>query len=233
MERGLAVGLAFDAVSRALDAMGARLIVTVDAPLLIAPSRQKDPAHARMSGYVVAHLRRAGWHTMTEVEVGGDRSRGWIDVLAFEPERRALLVIELKTEIHDLGQIERTLGWYEREAWSAARRSGWRPSNARGWLLLLATEANDTRIAENRISIDTGFPLRSRHLVAILEGSTSIPAEGRGVATIDPRSRRRAWCRPLRIDGRWTRAPYEDYRDFMRGLLVPRSRQRGAPAPRR
>ena len=219
-ERGLAAGLAFDTAMHTLDAMGARLIVRVDAPLLVSAPRQKDPAHARMSGYVGARLRRAGWQTMTEVEVGGDRSRGWIDVLAFEPKSRILLVIELKTEIHDLGQIERSLGWHEREAWAAARRSGWRPSALRGWLLLLASESNDARIAENRISFDTGFPLRSRHLMAILEGTTRSVADGRGVAMVDPRSRRRTWCRPLRIDGRWTRSPYEDYRDFVRRSLA-------------
>lgn len=140
-------------------------------------------------------------------------------------------MIELKTEVHDLGQIERNLGWYEREAWAAARSVGWRPRTVRGCLLLLATVANDTRVAENRISIDAGFPLRSRHLAAILAGDDQAAGKedaasggrtasaGRGIAMIDPASKRRAWCRPLRIDGRWTAAPYADYADFMRRTL--------------
>ncbi len=47
--------------------------------------------------------------------------------MAFDPRTRTLAVIEIKTQLDDLGQIERTLAWYEREAWAAARRLGWRP----------------------------------------------------------------------------------------------------------
>lgn len=218
-ERGLVGGLSFATTRRLLGAMGARSIVTIDAPVLAGKPHQGDPAHARMSGHVVARLRRAGWETRTEVEVGGDRSRGWIDVLAFQPASRSLLVIELKTEVHDLGQIERSLGWYEREAWASARRFEWRPRALRGCLFLLASSANDARVAENRISFDAGFPLRSRHLAAILAGDPSPDRGGRAIAMLDPASKRRAWCRPLRIDGRWTAAPYADYADFMRKTL--------------
>jgi len=100
-----------------------------------------------MSAHAVRRLRSSDSATASEVEVGGDRSRGWIDVLAFHPETGTLLVIELKTEIHDLGQIERSLGRYKREAFAAARRLGWRPKRATGCLLLLASRANDDRVA--------------------------------------------------------------------------------------
>ena len=211
-----------------LESMGARLDVRVDVPPLVAGTRQRDPAHARLSGYTTGRLRHDGWSTATEVEIGGDRSRGWIDVLAFHPVSRVVLVVELKTEIHDLGQIERTLGWYEREAWAAARRLGWRPRRIEGWLILLATEANDARVLANRLSIQLGFPQRSRHLVDTLDG-TAPRNTGRGIAMVDPRSRRRGWCRALAIDGRTAPAPYRDYADFMRPA-TSRAR-RSAPPP--
>jgi hypothetical protein len=41
---------------------------------------------------------------------------------------------------------------------------------------------------------------------------------GRGLALIDPTSRRRDWLLPSRSDGRRTRAPYMDYADAARRL---------------
>jgi transcriptional regulator with XRE-family HTH domain len=216
VERGGLHDLTFSTASTLLSAMGARLVVEVDAPYLGDRERQRDPAHARLGAHVVTRLRRAGWQTRVEVEVGGDRSRGWIDLLAFHPVSRLLLVIELKTEIHDLGQIERSLGWYEREAWAAARRLGWRPTREMGCLLLLATEANDVRVATNRASIEAGFPLRARHLLSVVSGGPAPSEMGRAIAMIDPHSRRQVWCGALRIDGRRSPAPYLDYADFMR-----------------
>jgi transcriptional regulator with XRE-family HTH domain len=159
-EHGLLTDLTIETAERLLGAMGARLVTTVDAPFLGDRTRQLEPAHARCSAHVVSRLRRSGWLTASEVEIGGDRSRGWIDVLAIHPETGLLLVIEIKTEIRDLGAIERSLGWYERAAWTAARRLGWHPARSTGCRLLLATRANDQRVVENREAFAAGFPLR-------------------------------------------------------------------------
>jgi hypothetical protein len=154
----------------------------------------------------------------TEFEIGGDRSRGWIDVLAYHPLTGWLLVIEIKTEIHDMGAIERSLGWYEREAMVAALRLGWRPRRSLGCLLLLATVANDGRVSDNREPIADGFPVRARELAGLVDGEGGPPRRGRAIAMIDPLSRRAVWLRPLRLDGRRQPAPYADYADFMRSV---------------
>lgn len=174
--------LTFRTADRLLSAIGARLVVAVDAPFLADRERQLEPAHARCSAHVVARLRRSGWETRAEVEVGGDRSRGWIDVLAFHPGHGVLLVIEIKTEIRDFGSIERALGWYERAGPSAARRFGWRPGAVQGCLLLLATQANDARAAMDRESFEVGFPVRARALDRLVAGTTSPTTDGRAVA---------------------------------------------------
>jgi transcriptional regulator with XRE-family HTH domain len=225
VENGVASGLTFATAERLLDAMGARLAATVDLPYLGDRIRQRDPSHARCSAAVVTRLRRAGWDVRSEVEVGGDRSRGWIDVLAVHPATGLMLVIEIKTEIHDLGAIERSLGWYEREAWVAARGFGWRPAARLGCLILLATEANDVRVRANRAAFDVGFPVRARTLNAIVQGGADVREPGRGVAMVDPHSKRRDWLRPLRVDGRRSPSPYVDYADFVRAAgLASRSR---------
>ena len=208
--------LTFATADALFAAMGGRLSIAVDAPYLGDRRRQREPAHARLEAYVAGRLRDAGWEIRTEVEVGGDRSRGWIDVIAWHAPSRVLLVIELKTEIHDLGQIERSLGWYERESRGVALRERWRPSRVVGCLLLLATDANDARVAANGPSIASGFPLRSRHLRAVVDGAAGDIPAGRAIAMVDPRSRRVEWVRTMRVDGRSGPASYSDYAAFMR-----------------
>lgn len=227
VERGILSDLTFETAERLLAAMGARLVISVDAPYLSDRQRQREPAHARCSAHVAKMLRRAGWDVATEVEVGGDRSRGWIDVLAYNPVTGWLLVIEIKTEIHDLGAIERSLNWYEREAMSVARRMGWKPTRSIGCLLLLASSANDERASTNREPMNMGFPVRSRELATLVDGEAIPPLRGRAVAMIDPLSRRTSWLRPLRQDGRRSPAPYADYADFMRA--AGRQRRPGPP----
>ena len=228
-ERGLLRNATVATAVRLFDVMGARLLFDVDAPFIGGRSHQRDPAHARMAAAIAAWLRRAGWEVHLEVEIGGNRSRGWIDVVAWHPDQRVRLVIEVKTEIHDLGQIQRNLGWYEREAWFVARRLGWRPLRTVGCLLLLATEANDSRALENREALVTAFPLRARELDGIVQGLAGAPGQGWAAAMVDPRSRRRAWLRPLRVDRRRSPQPYADYADFMRTTRGGRQRSPSLP----
>lgn len=230
IENGRLATLTFARVNRLLVAMGGRLIVDMTRPWLGDRPLQRDPAHVRCVTYVRQRLERAGWLVMTEVEIGGDRSRGWIDLLAFDPRTGTVLVIEVKTEINDVGAIERALGWYEREAWAAARRNGWRPRTVIGCLLVLATDASDARIQVNRAVFDRDFPLRWRDMVAILSGPSS-DNRGRALAMIDPRSRRHDWARPTRIDGRRSAAPYAEYIAFMSRIqpaVPPRPRSSGS-----
>ena len=98
IERGRQDDLTIDTAERLLGSMGARLMISVDAPFLGDRQRQREPAHARCSAYVATRLRQAGWRVATEVEIGGNGSRGWIDILAFHPLTGWLLVVEIKTD---------------------------------------------------------------------------------------------------------------------------------------
>lgn len=216
VEAGKVKDLTFDAATRLVEAMGARLVVGVDPPFLGDRRRQRDAAHVRSVSYVERRLERAGWLVAREVEIGGDRSRGWIDLLAFHAAAGVVLVIEVKTEIHDLGSIERSMGWYEREAWAAARRIGWRPRAVTGLLVLLATATNDQRARANRAAFEQGFPARAADLARIVAAPAPGQSRGgRGVAMIDPLSRRQRWLIPLALDGRRSRPPHLDYAGFV------------------
>ncbi|MFI5255452.1 MAG: helix-turn-helix transcriptional regulator [Candidatus Limnocylindrales bacterium] len=201
-----------------IDALGIRASLDLQAPFLADRRRQVEPAHARCVAYVQRRFERAGWQTAREVEIAHGRSHGWIDLLAFEPRTAALVVNEMKTEIEDLGRIERTLGWYEREAWEVARARGWRPRFIVGCLLILDTERNLDRIRANRPVLATGFPVRAPGLAAWLPEPRPLASPARALALIDPLSRRADWLRASPVDRRRTAAPYEDYADFMRRL---------------
>ena len=114
-----------------------------------------------------------------------------------------LLVIEVKSEIHDLGGIDRHLQWYMREAWAAA---------------LLESSENDERIQINRQYLEAAFPMRARALAGLIDRSTrtSWPAGTKGLVMIDPASRAKEWIKRTRLDGRRGRAPWLDYSACLR-----------------
>jgi hypothetical protein len=176
---------------------------------------QHDPGHARCSAYVRRRLERLGWTVAQEVEIVLGSSHGWIDILAFHAATGMLLVGEIKTELHDIGAIQRTLAWYEREARAAAHRLGWTTRGVVVVLFVLATRENDERVEQNGESFAQAWPLRSRTLTRWLADPLEQGRRGWGFGLIDPLSRRRTWLQAARVDGRATAAPYADYRAFV------------------
>jgi transcriptional regulator with XRE-family HTH domain len=211
------VNASVDAASALLDALGVRYRIAADVPFLVDRRRQREPAHARCSTYVARHLESSGWLVRREVEVVHGRSHGWLDLLAFHERTGAALVVEVKTEIHDVGLLERTMAWYEREAWGAMRRLGWHPRRLGSAVVVLQTEANEIRVRENRPALAAAFPVRAATLLDALADPVRL-AHVRALALIDPRSRRRAWLRPTRTDGGRAEPPYADYAMFMRTI---------------
>jgi transcriptional regulator with XRE-family HTH domain len=217
IECGQTEDLRIGTIDRLFGALGIRYWLQIEAPRAIRP--QADLVHARCSAYVTRRLTASGWLVEREVEIGNDRGRGWIDILAFHPGLGILLVIEVKTEIHDVGDIERTMNWYQREAARAAHRFGWRATAVASALLVLQSQANDDLIVRSSDVFRTAFPGRARMLEAVVTGAGE-HIDQRHLAMIDPRSRRSGWLRSTRSDGRRSASPYVDYIDAAR-LLDP------------
>ncbi len=181
-----------DVVDRISRALGLEAELVLRPPLVLGAHGQRDLVHARCTGYVERRLRTAGWRTAREVELILGRSHGWIDVLAFHPRSETLLVIEIKTRLDDLGAIERHLGWYGRSAGDTARRLGWQPRRITSWLLVLASDEVEGVIRHNSDLLARAFPLRARAMLEWLSaGNDSVT--GRGLAMLDPASKRREW----------------------------------------
>lgn len=226
IERAQISDLPISTLAKVLDGADIEFELVLRPPHAETDGRQRDPAHARCVAHVRSRLEQAGWQVATEVEVVSGRSHGWIDVLAYHPAEHVLLVIEVKTEIRDVGAVDRQLGWYVRSAWDAAHRLGWRPRAVVGSLLILTTEENDERLRA-RGTYAQGYPVRARELAAFIADPSRPPRRGlHALAMIDPSSRRTEWLRPAAIDGRRSPAPHRDYADF----IAKRGRRSGRDA---
>ena len=107
-----------------LDALGTRVTISWSGTVDVSFPAQRDQLHARLVGYVAQRLVD-GFVVRREVPIGGYRVHGWIDLLAWDPRRRVVLVVEAKSSIRDLGALERQVGWYEGAALPVARAAGW------------------------------------------------------------------------------------------------------------
>jgi DNA-binding XRE family transcriptional regulator len=223
VSRSHIAGIEIERVDPSLDlvwAIGDRL--GLDIQLLsrspnIVDRRHGDVVHARCSAYVDRRVRSTAWATARELEVMSGRAHGWIDVLAFDRRSGTLIVIELKTRLDDLGAIERQVAWYEREVRGVVSRLGWRPRRVLSWLLLLASDEVEGRISLHRDLLRRAFPDRAPAMRAVMLDPAA-EARGRGLALIDPTSRRRQWLISSRTDGRRSTTPFRDYADAARHL---------------
>jgi hypothetical protein len=153
----------------------------------------------------------------TEVEIGEGRVRGWIDILAWRPSDAALLVIEIKTEIDDLGRLLRTIGWYVRSSREAVAPFGWRPRRIVPMVISLATREADARLTANVDLVRHAFPGGADAFGSWIE-DPDVPQPEPSVAFIDPRSRSQAWLRRPRMHGGRASIPYRDYADAAASL---------------
>lgn len=199
-----------DVVERIGTVLGLEADLVLHPPTLVEPSSQLDLVHARGIAYVERRLRAAGWQTAHEDEIVQARSHGWIDIIAFHPTSGSLLVIEIKTRLIDLGAVERQVGWYARAASDVARRKGWRPRRIVTWLLVLASDEVDRVIAANSQLLGAAFPTRARAMLEWLSDGRH-PLTSRGLAMIDPSSKRRDWLIRTRAEGRRVPCRYADY----------------------
>lgn len=179
---------------------------------------ERDVVHARCSGYAGRRLTGHGLEIVREAALVDGRARGWIDLLAFDRRSGTLLVVEVKTSLDDVGRLERQIGWYERLAPFAAAEVGWDVRRTVAWTLLLATAAADAAIARQGPTLRQAFPVRATAMLAGLRDG-DLP-RGRGLALIDPRSKRRDWLLLSRSDGRRAPAPYPDVAVARRELLT-------------
>jgi transcriptional regulator with XRE-family HTH domain len=128
-------------------------------------ARVVSERHARMHELVAELLVLApGWEFASEVTFSLWGERGVIDVLAWHAGRRALLIIELKTEIPDPAGLIAQVDRYRRLAPEIARDRGWQPAVIATWMLVAESDMNRRQLARHRALLRNAFPLDGRSL---------------------------------------------------------------------
>jgi len=164
VERGHVDGLALSttrAVACAVDVRVELLGRTRGAEL----DRLVNARHSAMAEYVLPRLSSIrGWVVRPEVSFANYGERGVVDLLAWHDETRSLLVVELKTEIVDVGEIIGTLDRKRRLGDVIARGPGWHPSSVSCWLAIGDGATNRRRVSEHAAVFRAALPDDGRRL---------------------------------------------------------------------
>jgi len=98
------------------------------------------------------------WVLAPEVSFAIYGERGVIDILAWHPGPRALLVIELKTDLADMNELLGTLGRKQRLAAQVAAGRGWDPLTVSAWLVIRESRTSRRRIAAHAAMMHAALP---------------------------------------------------------------------------
>lgn len=160
IEQGRASRVTVATLERVAGALGARILVKV---LWQGEGLERlvDGRHAAVVEEIVRALRAAGWTVATEVSFNEFGERGSIDIFAFHPETRSILVVEVKTVIGDAQELQSTLDRKVRLAPKLARDRGWRATSVSKLLVVVDTRSNRQQAAALAATFDTAFPART------------------------------------------------------------------------
>ena len=103
-----------------------------------------------------------GWVVVHEASFSIYGERGVIDILAWHPARRCLLIVELKTELVDVNDLLATMDRRRRLATRIALERGWRPRIVATWVVVADTRTNRRRLAIHRTVLRNAFPADGR-----------------------------------------------------------------------
>ena len=115
-----------------------------------------------------------GWVVRPEVSFAIYGERGVVDLLAWHEGSRSLLVVELKTEIVDVGEILATLDRKVRVARVIARDVGWAPLSVSCWLAIGHGATNRRRVSAHLAVFSAALADRAPRLRAWLADPTGV-----------------------------------------------------------
>ena len=158
IERGHLDGLTLRVVRRVAAALEVRIEI-------LPRSRAADldrivnARHSALAEGVMARIAGLpGWVVRPEVSFGIYGERGVVDVLAWHAARRALLVIELKTEIIDVGELLGTLDRKRRLGAAISEPLGWKPATVSAWLIVGEGMTNRRRVDAHAATFRAALP---------------------------------------------------------------------------
>ncbi len=147
--------------------------------------RLLNAGHSALHESLARYLQAlSGWVFAPEVSFAIYGERGIIDILAWHPGRRALLVIELKTDIADVQELIGTVDRKRRLAARIARERGWDPLAVSAWVIVADTKTNWRRVQRHAAVLRAAFPRDGRTLRSWLR-DPAVPVAALSFWTID------------------------------------------------
>lgn len=138
--------------------------------------RLLDEGHALLGGDMATILQALGWVVQAEVSFSIYGERGSIDLLAWHPASRTLLVVEIKTS---LNSVEETLRRQDAKVRLAARiareRFGWEALATASLLVLPDDTTSRRRVVRHDRVLGRAFPMRGRAARAWLRQPVGAP----------------------------------------------------------
>jgi transcriptional regulator with XRE-family HTH domain len=168
IERGALANVPYGTIRKVAQALDARVDAVVrwqggDLGRLI------SARHSAMHEVMARHLRSlTGWASEPEVSFSVYGERGVIDILAWHAASRALLVIELKTDLVDLNELMATLDRKRRLAARIARERGWDPSSTSAWVVVADGRTNRRSVSDHAGVLRAKLPTDGRTIRAWL-----------------------------------------------------------------
>ena len=162
VENGLFSELTITAARAVADAVGIMLPFAPRSLRGASIERQIDWRHAALIETVLGRLTRLGWHTAVEYSFNDFGDRGSVDVLAWEPDARALLIVEVKSDLRNVQETLHALDIKRRVVPRLLQRDrGWR-ADAVGLVMVLADlRVERQRIDRHRSTFDAALPSRT------------------------------------------------------------------------
>ena len=184
-----------------------------------------DERHAAVVEHVVADLVRLGWEVRVEYSFNVRGERGSVDVLAWLPASRTLLLIEVKTQVVDVQELLSTLDRKRRVVPVVVPGDlGWHPT-AVGCLLVLPEETRArVAIARRAAVFASALPARNVQVRRWLRDPEGALAGIWFLRYSSASSARRGWGAPTRVralGGGQLRACPRSYKDAKAAIRPP------------
>lgn len=162
IERGALASIPLGKVRRLAETLGARFDTIVrwqGADL----GRLLDARHAAMHETMAGLLGGLdGWQFEPEVSFSIYGERGIIDILAWHPGRRMLLVIELKTEVVEVSGLLGAMDQRRRLGREIAARFGWQPVAVSTWVVIADSRTNRRAVSAHSKVLRAKMPIDGR-----------------------------------------------------------------------
>lgn len=162
IERGRLAGVPMAKVRRIATALDARVDLNVrwqGGELDRLVNARHAAMHEAMARFFAA---KPPWVAEPEVSFAIWGERGTVDILAWHPPAKALLVVELKSELVDLNELLGTLDRKRRLARQIADARGYAPARVGAWVVVADSRANRRAVAAHAIAIRSKLPTDGR-----------------------------------------------------------------------